>query len=384
MHLSDFDYELPDDLIARYPGESRSGSRLLCLSRRSGQVEHRAFRDLLDLLVPGDLLVFNDTRVLPARLFGRKATGGRVEVLIERVLSDREALAQVRASKAPKPGGVLEFERPSVAQATDASAHPPDGRAAAAADVLQATMLGREGEFFHLRFAGEEPLVQLLERFGHIPLPPYIDRADELSDQTRYQTVYGRHLGAVAAPTAGLHFDEPLLAALREKGVELAFLTLHVGSGTFQPVRTENITEHTMHSEWIDVPANVCEQVNACKARGGRVVAVGTTSVRSLESAARHSPVAATAEDGERAFPATSAFPAGGLRPFSGDTDIFIYPGYSFQVVDAMITNFHLPRSTLMMLISAFAGRQPVMGAYQQAVEQRYRFFSYGDAMFIF
>lgn len=357
MHLSDFDYELPDDLIARYPGASRSGSRLLCLDRDTGRVSHRVFRDILDLIEPDDLLVFNDTRVLPARLFGRKATGGRVEVLIERVLSDHEALAQVRASKAPKVGAILVIER---------AGHP----------ATEATVLGREDQFFHLRFAGEEPLIQLLERIGHIPLPPYIDRADELSDQTRYQTVYGKQLGAVAAPTAGLHFDEPLLAALAQKGIETAFLTLHVGSGTFQPVRAENIADHKMHSEWINVPASVCAQVNACKARGGRVIAVGTTSVRSLESAALLS-------FGSLESSQAVVWPDEGLQPVSGETDIFIRPGYSFRVVDAMITNFHLPCSTLMMLISAFAGRDAVMAAYQEAVRQRYRFFSYGDAMFI-
>ena len=401
MHISDFDYELPDELIARYPGATRSGSRLLCLDKRTGQVGHRVFRDILDLVAPGDLLVFNDTRVLPARLFGRKATGGRVEVLIERVLSDREALAQVRASKAPPIGTLLEIER-AVAPGAEV-AEGGAGTSAPTTETLQATVLGREDQFFHLRFAGDEPLVQLLERFGHIPLPPYIDRADELSDQTRYQTVYGKQLGAVAAPTAGLHFDEPLLAALAERGIATAFLTLHVGSGTFQPVRVENIAEHKMHSEWVDVPASVCAQVNACKARGGRVIAVGTTSVRSLESAARHS--LQDRDPGRRdvnnVTPRLSPSPQpsspqpsapqpfasqteSGLQPFSGDTDIFIRPGYSFQVVDAMITNFHLPRSTLMMLISAFAGREAVMGAYQEAVRQRYRFFSYGDAMFIF
>lgn len=350
MKLSDFDYELPEELIARYPGETRSGSRLLCLDRITGEVTHQHFIDILDHLDTGDLLVFNDTRVLAARLLGHKATGGRVEILIERLLSDNEALAQVRASKSPGTGMRLVIQN-------------PDGEAESA--PLEAEVLGREGDFFHLRFLSSQPLVSLLERYGHMPLPPYIDRADEVSDQTRYQTVYNRNPGAVAAPTAGLHFDEPLLAALKEKGVEQAFLTLHVGSGTFQPVRTENVLEHKMHSEWIDVPVSVCQQIKACRARGGRVVAVGTTSVRSLETAAQMCPS------------------NGDLLPYRGETDIFIYPGYQFREVDAMITNFHLPQSTLMMLISAFAGREAVMSAYQQAITQQYRFFSYGDAMFI-
>lgn len=349
MQLSDFDYQLPDELIARYPGQTRTDSRLLCLARHSGAISHRVFRDILDMINPADLLVFNDTRVIPARLFGHKATGGRVEVLIERMLPHNEVVAQVRASKSPPAGTRLKLV------------------AADSSHTTEVDVLGRLGEFFHLRFLSTEALVTLLEQFGHIPLPPYIDRADELSDQARYQTVYGRKPGAVAAPTAGLHFDEDLLAALANKGVEQAFLTLHVGSGTFQPVRTENVLEHTMHSEWIDVPAAVVNQVKACKRRGGRVIAVGTTSVRSLESAA----LKAAAQGSDE------------LQPYAGETDIFIYPGYEFRVVDAMITNFHLPRSTLMMLISAFAGRDHVMAAYQEAIRERYRFFSYGDAMFI-
>ncbi|MDP2379003.1 MAG: tRNA preQ1(34) S-adenosylmethionine ribosyltransferase-isomerase QueA [Pseudohongiella sp.] len=349
MQLSDFDYYLPDELIARYPGETRSGSRLLCLDRHSGATRHHIFRDILDMIQPEDLLVFNDTRVIPARLFGHKASGGRVEVMIERMLSDNIIIAQVRASKSPAAGTLLKLVCPT------------------SAETLDAEVLGRQGEFYHLRFLSDESLIDLLDRFGHMPLPPYIDRADEQSDLTRYQTVYGRRPGAVAAPTAGLHFDDQLLAALREKGVDLAFLTLHVGSGTFQPVRTDNVLEHKMHSEWIDVPDSVVEQVNACKLRGGRVIAVGTTSVRSLETAAVNAKLSGSQ----------------GLIAYSGDTDIFIYPGYEFSVVDAMITNFHLPRSTLMLLISAFAGRSNVMQAYQEAIRQQYRFFSYGDAMFI-
>jgi len=349
MQLSDFDYNLPDELIARYPGKSRTGSRLLSLDRHTGAISHGFFRDIIDMVLPGDLLVFNDTRVIAARLFGHKATGGRIEVLIERMLPHNEVIAQVRASKSPAAGTLLKLVSTGTSESIDVK------------------VLGRQGDFYQLRFMAEEPLMSLLDRFGHMPLPPYIDRADEQSDLLRYQTVYGRNPGAVAAPTAGLHFDDPLLEALLSKGVDQAFLTLHVGSGTFQPVRTDNVLEHKMHSEWVEVSATVIEQVSRCKANGGRVIAVGTTTVRSLESAARMSDQA----------------DLGDLQAFSGETDIFIYPGYQFRVVDAMITNFHLPRSTLMMLISAFSNRDMVMAAYEEAIRQRYRFFSYGDAMFI-
>jgi len=349
MQLADFDYQLPDELIARYPGETRTGSRLLSLDRQTGAISHGIFRDIIDVILPGDLLVFNDTRVIPARLFGHKATGGRIEVMIERMLPDNEVIAQVRASKSPAAGTLLKLVSTGTSESIDAK------------------VLGRQGDFYQLRFLAEEPLVSLLDRFGHMPLPPYIDRADEQSDLQRYQTVYGRNPGAVAAPTAGLHFDAPLLEALLSKGVDQVFLTLHVGSGTFQPVRTDNVLEHKMHSEWVEVSSTVIEQVKRCKANGGRVIAVGTTTVRSLESAARLSDQA----------------DLGDLQAFSGETDIFIYPGYQFRVVDAMITNFHLPRSTLMMLISAFSSRDKVMAAYEEAIRQRYRFFSYGDAMFI-
>lgn len=348
MKLSDFDYNLPETLIARYPASERTQSRMLCLGRKDGQVQHRQFVDLQALLNPGDLLVFNDTRVLAARLYGRKATGGKLEILVERLLSETEALVQMRVSKSPAPGSRIAFH-------SENSTLPP----------LEAEVLGRQDAFFHLRFFCDGALTTVLEDYGHMPLPPYIDREDESTDRNRYQTVYNRHPGAVAAPTAGLHFDESMLEQLAEKGVEQAFLTLHVGSGTFQPVRTEDVLAHKMHSEWIDVPEQTCQKIAACRARGGRVIAVGTTSVRSLESAA--------AQQVDKGVPA----------PFSGETDIFIYPGYEFQVVDAMITNFHLPKSTLMMLISAFAGHDAVMSAYQQAVMEKYRFFSYGDAMFI-
>ncbi|TBV05906.1 tRNA preQ1(34) S-adenosylmethionine ribosyltransferase-isomerase QueA [Phytopseudomonas dryadis] len=336
MRVADFHFELPDALIARHPLAERRASRLLILDGPSGALAHRQFADLLDYLRPGDLMVFNNTRVIPARLFGRKASGGKLEVLVERVLDQHRVLAHVRSSKSPKPGSTILLEGGAEAQ-----------------------MLARHDALFELRF--DEPVLPLLERVGHMPLPPYIDRADEAADRERYQTVYARHAGAVAAPTAGLHFDRALLDAIAAKGVESAFVTLHVGAGTFQPVRVERLEDHVMHSEWLEVDAAVVEAVAACRARGGRVVAVGTTSVRALESAAR---------DGQ-------------LRPFSGDTDIFIFPGRPLHVVDALVTNFHLPESTLLMLVSAFAGYPETMAAYGQAVAEGYRFFSYGDAMFI-
>jgi S-adenosylmethionine:tRNA ribosyltransferase-isomerase len=348
MKLADFQYNLPEELIAHYPEPERSSSRLLHLNRASGAFGHHHFYELTNFLHADDLLIFNNTRVIAARLLGHKASGGRIEVLIERVLNEHEALAQIRSSKSPKPGMKLYFEG--------------DDRSV----QLCAEVLDRQGEFFHLRFHGQQPLLKCLEHFGHIPLPPYIKRPDEASDRERYQTVYSSQPGAVAAPTAGLHFDQALLDALAAKGVDQGFVTLHVGSGTFQPVRVENVLEHPMHSEVIDVPQPVCAQVQSCKQRGGRVIAVGTTSVRSLESAARE-----------------TASTALNLQPYQGETSIFIYPGFEFQVVDAMITNFHLSESTLMMLVSAFAGRANIMAAYQCAIEARYRFFSYGDAMLI-
>ncbi len=349
MQLSDFKYTLPERLIANYPTNRRTDSRLMCLNSATGDVEHRVFRECVDLLRPGDLLVFNDTRVIPARLLGEKNTGGRVEVLIERLLENNRALAQVRASKSPKSGTLLQF-------------YPRDKQLRGCSATLDAEVGAREGEFFLLKFSSSLDLSRQLREFGHIPLPPYIKRADEEVDEERYQTVYANREGAVAAPTAGLHFDEELLLEIKEKGIELAFLTLHVGAGTFQPVRVDNIDEHKMHKEFIDVDDEVCEKVNACKARGGRIIAVGTTSVRSLESATRD----------------------GVLKRFQGETDIFIYPGYQFQIVDAMITNFHLPESTLLMLVSAYAGKKMLLDAYHEAIDQEYRFFSYGDAMFIF
>ncbi|UXY51975.1 tRNA preQ1(34) S-adenosylmethionine ribosyltransferase-isomerase QueA [Pseudomonas tohonis] len=336
MRVADFHFELPEHLIARHPLSERRASRLLVLDGPTGELAHKGFADLLGYLRPGDLMVFNNTRVIPARLFGQKASGGKLEILVERVLDSHRVLAHVRSSKSPKPGSTLLI----------------DGGA-------EATMLARHDALFELGFA--EEVLPLLDRLGHMPLPPYIDRPDEDADRERYQTVYARHAGAVAAPTAGLHFDEALLESIAAKGVETAFVTLHVGAGTFQPVRVERIEEHHMHREWLQVDQEVVDAVAACRARGGRVIAVGTTSVRSLESAARD----------------------GTLKAFSGDTDIFIYPGKPFHVVDALVTNFHLPESTLLMLVSAFAGYPETMAAYAAAVEQDYRFFSYGDAMFI-
>lgn len=336
MQVADFFFELPESLIARYPLAERRASRLLVLEGPSGALSHRRFVDLLDYVRPGDLMVFNDTRVIPARLFGRKATGGQLEILVERVLDTQCVLAHVRASKSPKAGSSILIDGGGEAQ-----------------------VLGRQESLFELGFS--EPVLPLLERVGHMPLPPYIDRPDEGSDRERYQTVYAQRAGAVAAPTAGLHFDEAMLAALREQGVATAYVTLHVGAGTFQPVRVERIEDHHMHSEWLEVGQAVVDAVAECRARGGRVIAVGTTSVRSLETAAR----------------------SGQLQPFAGETDIFIYPGKPFHVVDALVTNFHLPESTLLMLVSAFAGYRETMAAYAEAVREGYRFFSYGDAMFI-
>jgi S-adenosylmethionine:tRNA ribosyltransferase-isomerase len=340
MKLSDFHFELPEALIAKYPKATRSASRLLGLDGKSGQVTHNQFTDIIDMVNAGDLLVFNNTRVIPARLLGKKASGGQVEVLIERILPNNQAIAHVRASKSPKTGTRLRLE-----------------------NAIDVEVMGRRDALFELKFLHAETVLELLEAHGHMPLPPYIDRPDEDTDKTRYQTVYNEKPGAVAAPTAGLHFDDTTLNALKNKGVNLAFVTLHVGAGTFQPVRVENIEEHQMHAEYAEVPQAVVESVLATKAAGGRIIAVGTTSVRSLESACANQ--------------------RGVIQPLCDDTSIFIYPGYQFKVVDAMLTNFHLPESTLMMLISAFAGTDKVMSAYRQAINQEYRFFSYGDAMFI-
>ncbi|HEY0963061.1 MAG TPA: tRNA preQ1(34) S-adenosylmethionine ribosyltransferase-isomerase QueA [Pseudomonadales bacterium] len=345
MKLADFHYELPDELIADHPAAERSGSRLLVLGRESGELSHRRFTDFPDLLLPGDLLVFNDTRVIPARLYGHKSTGGKVEVLLERVLGanerPNEVLAQVKAGKSLRSGAQLSFA---------------DGDATVTADVR-----GRQDEFFVLGFPESLDLMAFFERNGHIPLPPYIRRGDEAADHERYQTVFARTAGAVAAPTAGLHFDDAVLARIRARGIATASVTLHVGAGTFQPVRVDDIDAHRMHAEYVCVPEATRDAVRECKARGGRVVAIGTTSVRSLETASQ----------------------SGEIEAFRGDTRIFIRPGYTFRTVDALLTNFHLPESTLLMLVSAFSSRESILAAYAEAVKERYRFFSYGDAMFI-
>ena len=340
MRVADFSFDLPDELIARFPKADRTSSRLLTLDGPSGQVEHKVFSDILSLVNENDLLVFNNTKVIPARMFGQKESGGKLEVLVERVLDEHSVLAHVRASKSPKPGSKIILE----------------GKA-------EATMVARHGELFELEFAKDGNVLDILNDIGHMPLPPYIDRPDNEADRERYQTVYGEKPGAVAAPTAGLHFDDKLMAALKDKGINMAFVTLHVGVGTFQPVRVDSVDEHVMHSEYIEVPDEVVKAVAETKAKGGRVIAVGTTSVRSLESAAK--------------------VHGGKLDTYFGDTDIFIYPGYQFNVVDAMVTNFHLPESTLIMLVSAFAGQDNIMGAYHTAIKEQYRFFSYGDAMFL-
>lgn len=337
MKTRDFTFELPDELIARYPMPERTASRLLCLDGQTGACEHRIFSDIEALLNPGDLLVFNNTKVIPARLFGEKASGGKVEALIERILDEHEALVHLRSSRSPKAGQWLTLGDASV------------------------EVLGRQGALFHVRFAGDESILSILDRVGHMPLPPYMEREQVEQDKERYQTVYATTPGAVAAPTAGLHFDDALMARLQAKGVQFAFVTLHVGAGTFQPVKVDDIQAHVMHSEYIDVPADVVDAVKATRAAGHRVVAVGTTSVRSLESASQH----------------------GEIAEFHGDSQIFIYPGYRFRSVDAMITNFHLPESTLIMLVSAFAGREHTLAAYDVAIAQQYRFYSYGDAMFL-
>ncbi|MDD8059285.1 tRNA preQ1(34) S-adenosylmethionine ribosyltransferase-isomerase QueA [Shewanella metallivivens] len=341
MRVADFSFDLPDELIARYPTAQRNASRLLTLNGVDGQLADKQFTDILELVNPGDLMVFNNTRVIPARLFGQKATGGKLEILVERMLDDKRILAHVRSSKSPKVDALINLDA-----------------------GYQMKMLARHDALFELELLSDNTILEVLEQVGHMPLPPYIDRPDEDADKERYQTVYNQTPGAVAAPTAGLHFDDAMLAALKDKGVNIAFVTLHVGAGTFQPVRVDNVLEHKMHSEWANVSQEVVDLIAQTKANGHRVVAVGTTSVRSLESAAR----------------ACGDAPLSG---FSGDTDIFIYPGYQFKVVDAMVTNFHLPESTLIMLLSAFAGYDEVMAAYQHAIAQKYRFFSYGDAMFV-
>ncbi len=337
MQLSDFDYQLPDELIAQAPLVERSASRMLLVDPQQNDFFDRQFADIVNFIDSGDLLVFNDTMVIPARLFGRKQSGGQIEVMVERVLDESTLLAQIRASKAPKPGAPLILE-----------------------DEINCVMQARQGDLFVLH-QQQRPWMELLEQYGHVPLPPYIERSDANADRERYQTVYASKPGAVAAPTAGLHFDNEILALLLRKGVEFAHVTLHVGAGTFQPVRGDDIDSHIMHAELVDVPQSVCDAILHTREQGKRVIAVGTTVVRCLESAAA----------------------SGKLRPLLGESNLFIKPGYDFRLIDAMLTNFHLPRSTLLILVSAFAGTGLIRQAYLHAVEQGYRFFSYGDAMFI-
>ncbi len=338
LRVDQFDFQLPEELIARYPMPERTSSRLLHLQAATGQINDKSFSDLPQYIHAGDLLVLNNTRVIPARLFGQKPSGGKVEILVERITRLHTVLAHVRASKSPKEGATLLLE-----------------------NIIPVTVTGRQGELFALQFDTEETAIALIEKHGHIPLPPYMERPDELMDWERYQTVYAQHQGSVAAPTAGLHFDTHLLTTLQQQGVNLAYVTLHVGAGTFQPVRTEYVHEHQMHYEYLEVPAETVQKIQQTKQNGHRVIAVGTTSVRSLETAAK----------------------TGELHPYQGETNLFIYPGYQFNVVDAMITNFHLPKSSLLMLVSAFAGYQHIMNAYAHAIANKYRFYSYGDAMLI-
>jgi len=338
MKKSDFNYPLPEALIAQKPLAERDASRLLCMDRDTGRIIDRQFTDFIDLIDQHDLLIFNDTKVIPARLFGKKQSGGKVEILIERILDNHRAIAHVRSSKSSKAGTLIELDNGYCCE-----------------------VLGRADDLFHLEFKGDNSLLTLLEQIGHMPLPPYITREDDASDLTRYQTVFAREAGAVAAPTAGLHFDQAMMDKLKAKGVQTAFVTLHVGSGTFQPVRVEDLSEHLMHKEYFAVLPEIVAAVHQARARGGRVIAIGTTAVRALESASK----------------------SGQLEAGFGDTDLFITPGYQFKSVDAMLTNFHLPESTLLMLVSAFAGYEPIMNAYRHAIDQSYRFFSYGDAMFL-
>ena len=346
MYRTDFTFDLPEELIAQQPVAERTASRLLVLDGNTGKTEDKIFTDLSEFLQTGDVLVFNNTQVIPARLHGKKATGGKVEVLVERIVDDKIALAHVRASKSPKAGAELLFEQ-----------------------NISAKVTGRDGDLFIIKFNTENTVLELLNKIGHMPLPPYIQRDDESFDQERYQTVYAEKPGAVAAPTAGLHFDDEMLKRLSDKGIEQIHVTLHVGAGTFQPVRADDLKDHHMHKEWIELSEENCVKINAAKEQGRRIIAVGTTSVRCLESAALFSGMFED-ENAE-------------LKPYTGETDIFITPGYEFKVIDALVTNFHLSESTLLMLVSAFAGYENIKNAYQHAIKEKYRFFSYGDAMFL-
>ena len=346
MQVADFHFDLPEQLIAKSPKSDRSSSQLMVLNGNSGEIKHSVFHQVVDLIEEGDLVIFNNTRVIPARLFGQKQSGGKVEILVERLLDEHTVLAHVRANKSPKPGNILILE-----------------------NEIEAEMISRQDDLFELKFLNDETVLSALERKGHMPLPPYIDRPDTEEDKERYQTVYNEKPGAVAAPTAGLHFTDELLQQLKDKGVNTEFVTLHVGAGTFQSIRVDDVEAHKMHSEYAEVPEKVVKAIQITKAAGKRVIAVGTTSVRSIESAAWKSEMA------------TAQFEQ--LKPFTGETDIFIYPGFEFKVVDAMVTNFHLPESTLIMLVSAFSGQDNILKAYNEAVAKEYRFFSYGDAMFL-
>ncbi|MEE9451473.1 MAG: tRNA preQ1(34) S-adenosylmethionine ribosyltransferase-isomerase QueA [Gammaproteobacteria bacterium] len=338
MQRSDFNFDLPEALIAQYPIKERSASRLLHLQRHSERVQHHCFKQLPDFLNAGDLLVLNDTKVIPARLYGRKQTGGKAEILVESVLDETSVLAHIRVSKALKPGAVIQLTQ-----------------------GIQLKVVARKGECWLCHFEGGLPVSEILIEIGHLPLPPYIKRPADAQDWQRYQTVYAQKQGAIAAPTAGLHFDESLLKDLQAKDIRFAYITLHIGAGTFQPLRSEDLSQHKMHREYMEIDQSTCDMIKGTQARGGRIIAVGTTVVRCLETAMQ----------------------AGDLKPFSGDTDIFIYPGSQFKIVEGLITNFHLPGSTLLMLVSAFAGYDNTMSAYQSAVAHQYRFYSYGDAMLI-
>lgn len=336
--LADFHYDLPAELIARYPLPKRRDSRLLCLNKQNGAIFHQQFTDILSLVTANDLLVCNNSRVIAARLFGCKATGGQIELLVERILNEKRVLAQIRASKTPKIGSLLFFP-----------------------ENVTFKVLGRKEDLFELVCEDQRPVLEVIEAIGQIPIPPYFQRVPEASDKERYQTIYAKHKGSVAAPTAGLHFDSELFKQLQHQQVEIGYVTLHVGAGTFAPVRVNDIKTHRMHAEYIEVSESLCEQIKKTKARGGRVIAVGTTTARSLETASC----------------------SGIIQPFTGDTDIFIYPGFQFKCIDALITNFHLPSSTLLMLVAALGGYSQVMAAYRSAVAEQYRFFSYGDAMWV-
>jgi len=339
LQISDFHYLLPSELIAQFPTKTRTESKLLFLNKKTGETQDLLFPALIDLLEPSDLLVFNNTHVIPARLYGKKKTGGKIEILIERILSEKEALVHVKSNKKCKIPMEIQFD-----------------------ENINATLFEKDEDFFKIKFDMTCSLLNLLDERGHVPLPPYIHRSDTKDDQLRYQTIYAKIPGAIAAPTAGLHFDESFFSMLKAKKIQTAFVTLHVGSGTFKPVKCENIKDHKMHREWMCIDEDTCRLVLETKKKGGRVIAVGTTSVRCLEAVARQ----------------------GELRAFSGETDLFIYPGFKFNIVDGLVTNFHLPCSTLLMLVCAFASREDVLRAYQHAVQHRYHFFSYGEAMCIF